>query len=102
MENILDEFWFDVFRSRGPIELQDYEPELQSDHSDYVVVDYEEGDFGIIRYTDTTGNLVAIFVNYGGDCEEYVFTNYGKRILMGIVQVAVSDIISGYLNRVSQ
>jgi hypothetical protein len=48
------------------------------DNSEFVVVDGEEGDYGIIKYFVGT-DLVAIRTIYGGDDEDIEYTEIGKK-----------------------
>ncbi len=54
--------------------------EYESDSSNYNVVDGEEGDYGTIIYSHN-GIPVCIYINHGGDSEEYIFTRYGKAMM---------------------
>lgn len=64
------------------------EDSLVADHSKWVYVDGEEGDYGIVTYT-LNGELVCTHHIHGGDCENYVFTRFGviliKKALMELI-----------------
>lgn len=51
---------------------EDLDMDYDIDNSDYVVVDGEEGDYGV-RKLSWQGKIVAYHVVYGGDYEEIVF-----------------------------
>lgn len=61
--------------------LEDLDLNLTEDLTDFVCVDGEEGDFGVIRYKDATGNVVAIKNVEGGDVEHLELTDYGKPLI---------------------
>lgn len=65
------------------LDLNDAELGLTADHTDFVVVDGEEGDHGVIRYLDATGELVATKTVHGGDSESLELTPYGKKFVAG-------------------
>lgn len=60
--------------------LEDTDLGLTSDHSEFVFVDGEEGDYGNVKYSDDKG-LVAVKKIYGGDNEELELTEYGKTVV---------------------
>jgi hypothetical protein len=60
--------------------LEDTDLGLTSDHSEFVFVDGEEGDYGNVKYSDDKG-LVAVKKVYGGDSEELELTEYGKTVV---------------------
>lgn len=51
------------------------------DSSEFVFVDGEEGDYGVIKYFTPKGNLLAIKTVEGGDSEFTEFTEFGKNFL---------------------
>lgn len=55
--------------------------DFTKDSTGYVYVDGEEGDHGDILYTDADGKLIATHRIYGGDSDEYFFTEYGCDVL---------------------
>lgn len=61
--------------------LEDADLGLTADHSEFVVVDGEESDFGVIRYKDATGQVVAIKTVDGGDAAHLELTEYGKPLV---------------------
>jgi hypothetical protein len=60
--------------------LNDMEDDFVKDSTGYVYVDGEEGDHGDITYSDG-GNLIATHRIYGGDQDEYFFTEHGCSLL---------------------
>jgi hypothetical protein len=56
-----------------------------TDSSEFVVVDGEEGDYGLIKYSDQ-GGLIAVKKVDGGDSEETYFTQYGVDKLIPLVK----------------
>lgn len=56
------------------------------DDSDFVVLDGEEGDSGIIRYYSLDGKLLAVRNVYGGDDEDTEFTSYAISLMKLMVQ----------------
>jgi hypothetical protein len=68
---------------------------LAEDSSDYVVVDGEESDYGVIRYLDAGGKVVAIKTIHGGDSEEWEVTEHGKTLiadkLLGLFRQSLSQ-----------
>lgn len=50
------------------------------DHSEFIIVDGEEGDYGLVKYWDEN-DLLAIRKVSGGDIEETFFTKMGKSKL---------------------
>lgn len=54
---------------------------LTKDASEYVYVDGEEGDYGIIRYLDSDNKLVLVKLIFGGDKEDCKLTNHGKQLI---------------------
>jgi hypothetical protein len=81
----------------APIEA--WENTLEANHDDYVVVDNEEGDFGIISYfgPDASGNIVRMMVEYvhGGDNENTYYTKEGiehiRNVLLGNLLATAFD-----------
>lgn len=53
---------------------------LTSDYAKFVVVDGEEGDYGIIQYFHGE-ELFGIKHVHGGDIEDRELTPYGKKVL---------------------
>jgi hypothetical protein len=72
-------------------ELEKWEDSLKSNYDDFVVVDNEEGDFGVIRYlgTDVDGNenahLITKYV-HGGDQEESFYTLAGADVVQKLMR----------------
>lgn len=73
----------------APIEA--WENTLETNDDDYVVVDNEEGDFGILSYfgPNASGEIVRMMVKYvhGGDDENTYYTQEGidhiRNVLLG-------------------
>lgn len=61
--------------------LEDADLGLTADHSEFVYVDGEEGDFGVIRYKDASGQVVATKTVDGGDSAHLELTDYGKPLV---------------------
>lgn len=77
--------------------IEKWEDSLVSNADDYVYVDGEEGDFGILTYhgPDASGTNVMMMVRYvhGGDSENTYYTQDGidhvrNVVLAGILPVA--------------
>lgn len=69
----------------------DIESELKKDDSDYVIVDGEEGDYGIIKYYTNDGFLFAIEINRGGDDIDVEFTSVARLIFGNMIEELISD-----------
>lgn len=71
--------------------IEKWEDSLEANHDDYVVVNGEEGDYGIVSYfgPDATGANVRMMVKYvhGGDSENTYYTQAGithmRTVLLG-------------------
>lgn len=71
--------------------IEEWEDSLEANNNDYVVVDNEEGDFGIISYfgPNASGENVRMMVKYvhGGDDESTYYTQEGidhiLKVLLG-------------------
>jgi hypothetical protein len=61
--------------------LEQLDLNLTEDRSEYVYVDGEEGDFGVIRYKDAAGEVVAVRTIEGGDSEYTELTEHGKPLV---------------------
>ena len=79
--NLLAEFWNYPLANRMAYAVDQDNTEFVEDDSEFVCVDGEEGDYGVIKYLDTAGNLVAIRTIYGGDREDVDFTEFGKALM---------------------
>lgn len=55
--------------------------EYETDHSDFVNVDGEEGDYGVIRYL-YNGKCFMVNFNFAGDWEENILTEYGIDLVV--------------------
>ena len=80
MELLID-FWQETVAPQLTRLLELEELALVGDHSAFVFVDGEEGDYGVIRYSDAAGQLVAIKTVHGGDSESVELTPFGKSLL---------------------
>ena len=67
----------------GAVEL--WENTLKTNNDEYVFVDGEEGDYGIIKYLDE--NNVVMMVQYvkGGDIEAFTYTAAGMAVVRAIL-----------------
>lgn len=61
--------------------VEAWENSLETNHDEFVVVDNEEGDYGIIRYMDANGVELMTKVVQGGDIEDTYFTTIGTAIV---------------------
>jgi len=85
---------------QAPIEA--WEDTLRTNHDDYVYVDGEEGDFGIVQYfgTGTDGKTEALLmVRYvhGGDVENTYFTDEGTRVFRELLRTLLPASIDAAL-----
>lgn len=87
----------DALSDAMSIPIESWEDSLISNSDDYVYVDGEEGDFGILTYhgPDASGANVMMMVRYvhGGDIENTYYTKAGidhvrNVVLAGILPVA--------------
>ena len=75
-----------------------WEDSLESNYDDFVVIDNEEGDFGIIRYfgadVDGTPNvhLMTKYV-HGGDQEESYYTPAGADIVQKLMRLNFETVL---------
>ena len=60
------------------------------DNSEWVVVDGEEGDYGIINYRDIHGVIVMQYVCFGGDREE---SNVNKKYIDEMYKEQITDFL---------
>lgn len=68
--------------------LEDIDPGFVKDNRDYVYVDGEEGDHGVIRYYKD-GVLMVIRTIHGGDWETHTLTDEGKAYVKQVMLDAV-------------
>jgi hypothetical protein len=73
---------------------------LTADHTDYVYVDGEEGEFGTIRYKDATGAVVAVKTIEGGDVDSLELTDYGKPLVASALMTMFKDTLARKLTLV--
>lgn len=92
--SLLLQFWEERIGDSLRTLLEDDVSEFAADYSGFVFVDGEEGDFGTIKYTDATGQLVVTRTVHGGDSEDVEFTDYGKTVMMGLVRQAFEKAMS--------
>lgn len=91
---MLEEFWEEIGMYWKIRELLDsLDPHLTPDYSKFTVVDGEEGDYGVISYSDHTGQLVAVKTVHGGDHEDVDFTEYGIAMMGGVVRSILENVI---------
>lgn len=64
--------------------IEDYEVTLVADYKDFVYIDGEEGDYGLVYYSTKEGELVYTRHVHGGDRESLEFTELGKQKLKEI------------------
>ena len=62
---------------------------LTSNHDKFVVVDGEEGDYGIIEYFDGD-QLFMITTIHGGDSEETELTPHGKKVIGNLMMERIN------------
>lgn len=74
-------YWEQELQHSFVMALEDEELGLTVDTSDFVVVDGEEGDYGMIRYLDSNDEVVATKFIQGGDMESLDVTKYGRQFL---------------------
>lgn len=55
--------------------------ECFKDDSGYVLVDGEEGDYGIVKYYDVDNKQLLAIENVCQDSMDYMFTQYGVSVL---------------------
>jgi hypothetical protein len=71
----------------APIEA--WEDSLKANHDDYVYVDGEEGDFGLVSYygPDAAGHTVRMMAKYvhGGDNESTYYTKEGVNHIRSVL-----------------
>lgn len=65
--------------------FDELESTLRQDNTNYVYVDGEEGDYGVITYYSKYDDLVATRTIHGGDSETVEFTPYGVRIIKRMI-----------------
>lgn len=86
---MLDEFLYELILGDFRDEVENLINSFVADHSQWVYVDGEEGDYGIITYTHL-GFVVCRYEDQGGDSGEYKFTGIGKKVLTSAVIAAIS------------
>ncbi len=75
--------------------VKEYEPiKYNSDYSEFIVVDGEEGDYGVIKHFPENKILLAITIVNGGDDEDTQFTQYGKALCTATVINALEDCLT--------
>lgn len=72
--------------------FDDIEDMLIKDSSEFVCVDGEEGDYGVIKYYTKAGNeLFAVETNNGGDDIDVEFTNVARIVYGNKIKEIISD-----------
>lgn len=84
LSTIIDQEMYDVINVLRD-ELDKLDDELTKDSSGYVYVDGEEGDYGDILYYLET-ELIYTHRIHGGDMEEIILTDMGKKIVKLLIQ----------------
>jgi hypothetical protein len=80
------EFWNAISQQmHSAIYELDRTLDFVADHSEFVCVDGEEGDYGKVTYRTPEGVIVAVRTILGGDDEETVFTPEGKVIMTNLL-----------------
>jgi len=92
MDLLAQIFQYDVLNTLTRA-LEDDELNLVADHTDFVFVDGEEGDYGVIRYSDAQGNAVAVLTLHGGDSEDVTLTEFGAVLVRQRLQALFSRVI---------
>lgn len=65
--------------------LSDWFDDLEADHSEWTVVDGEEGDYGAVHYSEN-GQRVGSKISKGGDDDSLVLTDYGTLRAMSMIR----------------
>lgn len=87
-----EDFLLEIHRALQE-DLEAYVDTLKSDHSEWVYVDGEEGDYGRIKYTDPVdGKLIACFVSLGGDQDNFEFTKWGRGMFLAKLEAKVREL----------
>jgi hypothetical protein len=80
-------YYFDYKLTSAMAEMVEaWENSLEANHDEFVVVDNEEGDYGIIRYMDANGVEMLTKVVQGGDIENTYFTDAGVIAMRKLMQ----------------
>ena len=66
---------------------------FEKDSSRFIFVDGEEGDHGEVDY-HVDGQLFGTNKIYGGDCEEFVFTQFGKEMIANLMKARIEQWIA--------
>ncbi|MFA7287155.1 MAG: hypothetical protein WC052_05835 [Patescibacteria group bacterium] len=91
-------YYFDYKLTSAMAEMVEaWENSLETNHDDFVVVDNEEGDYGIIRYMDTNGVEMLTKVVQGGDIENTYFTAAGVVAMRKMMQDNFNDMLEAAL-----
>lgn len=78
--------------------IEKWEDSLEPNHDDYVVIDNEEGDFGVITFfgKDVDGNenvhLMTKYV-HGGDQEESFYTMAGADVVQHLMRQSFETVV---------
>jgi hypothetical protein len=76
-----------------------YEFEIIKDSKGFYIVDYEEGDYGCIKFLDkNTNKILAIYIDNGGDDSYYEFSKEMIEIAKPILKDAFNEELNKKLN----
>lgn len=78
--SIFNEFLYTILVPKIEDKFEEYLDTLQRDYSEWVYVDGEEGDFGVVKYYDN-GVLICSKLSNGGDDDWVDFTQEGIKKL---------------------
>lgn len=91
-------YYFDYKLTSAMAEMVEaWENSLESNHDEFVVIDNEESDYGIIRYKDSNGVEMLTKVVQGGDVENTYFTEAGIQVMRKMMLDNFSDMLEAAL-----
>lgn len=93
MDLLAQIFQFDVLQTLIRV-LEEDDLELVADHKDFVYVDGEEGDYGIVRYSDAQGNEIAVRTIHGGDSDDVTLTEFGAALVRERLQARFAQVVA--------
>ncbi len=73
--------------------LEDTDLGLVADHTDFVFVDGEEGDHGVVRYRNADGQLIAEHVIHGGDSDDWNLTPLGAELVKTRLMALFAEVV---------
>ena len=79
-----DSFLREVFDPEFKEDIEKFLDSLDEDHSNWVCVDGEEGDYGYVTY-NLNGREICRKESAGGDNDWYTFTPSGKFHILSII-----------------